>query len=123
MKKIILVFPLTALMLACGLSKEEAASIEKAKMDSVVKATEANIASEKAIQDSIDAVAINQEALKAQLIELKGQLAGEESKLNSTEEFKLLRTADEKAAQIAEQTKIVEEIKAQIAEIEKQIIQ
>ena len=37
-------------------------------------------------------------------------------------EFKILRTADEKAAQIAEQTKVVMELKAQIAEVEKQVV-
>jgi hypothetical protein len=124
MKKSILLLPLFVItFVACGPSKEEIAAIEKIKMDSVAKATENNIARQKAVQDSIDAVAANQENLKAQLIELKGQLAGEESKLNSTEQFKLLRTADEKAAQIAEQTKIVEGLKVQIAELEKQIVQ
>lgn len=124
MKKSILLLPLiTSLFVACGPSKEETAAIEKAKMDSVAKATEDNIARQKAIQDSIAIVAANQEEIKAQLIELKGQLAGEESKLNSVEQFKLLRTADEKAAQIAEQTKVVEELKAQIAELEKQTVQ
>ena len=124
MKKTILLFSLIGItFVACGPSKEEAAALEQIKMDSVAKATENNIARQKAIQDSTDAFAANQEELKSQLINLKGELAGEESKLNSTEQFKLLRSADEKAAQIAEQTKIVEELKAQIADIEKQIIQ
>ena len=122
-KSILLLIAIVITFVACGPSKEEIAAIEKAKMDSVAKATEANIARQKAIQDSIDAVAANQEVLKAQLIELKGELAGAESKLNSVAQFKLLRTADEKATQIAEQTKIVEELKTQIAELEKQIVQ
>ena len=63
-----------------------------------------------------------QEILKQQIIDLNAQLAGEESKLNSTYEYKILRTADEKAAQIAEQTKVVMELKAQIAEVEKQVV-
>ncbi len=113
---------ITALLLfACGPSKEEVAAREKAKMDSVAKATEQNLARQQAVQDSIESAAMNQEALKAQLIDLMGQLAGEESKLNSIAEFTLLRTADEKAAQIAHQTIIVEQLKAQISEIEKQI--
>ena len=75
------------------------------------------------VQDSIaNAVdAAKQEAMKQQLIDLKSQLAAEQSKLDDTEKWKLLRSEDEKAQQIADQTKIVEQLKSQINDVEKQI--
>jgi hypothetical protein len=48
-------------------------------------------------------------------------LAAEESKLNDTEKWQLLRSESEKAQQIADQTKIVETLKSQIEDIQKQI--
>lgn len=122
MKKTITLLSLVIFSLsACGPSKEEQAIKEKAKMDSVAQATANNIARQQAIQDSIAADAANQEALKEQLINLKAKLEAEQVKLNDTEQFKLLHSKDEKAQQIEEQTKVVEQLKSQIEDIQKQI--
>ena len=111
---------LTTVLTSCGPSAEQVAAEEKRKLDSATAAGQQQLLDQQATAQA--EAAAQQEILKQQLIDLNAQLAGEESKLNSTEEFKLLRTADEKAAQIAEQTKVVMELKAQIAEVEKQIV-
>ncbi len=122
MKKTIMTISiLTAVLISCGPSAEQAAAQEKRKLDSATAAGQQQLLDQQATAQAEADEAANQEALKLQLIDLKGQLAGEESRLNSTEQFTLLRKADEKATQIAEQTKIVEELKAQIIEVEKQI--
>jgi hypothetical protein len=122
MNKIVIGVLASAILTACGPSKEEMAAREKVKMDSVAVATTENLAKEQAKQDSIVASNENQIALKQQLIDLKAQLEAAMVKLNDTEQFKLLRTESEKEQQVEEQTRAVEELKAQIAEIEKQII-
>ncbi len=63
-----------------------------------------------------------QTQLKQQLNELKAQLAVEENLLRRIEGFKFLRTPDEKANQITTQVQFIEDIKAQIELVEKQII-
>jgi hypothetical protein len=113
---------LTTVLTSCGPSAEQVAAEEKRKLDSATAAGQQQLLDQQATAQAEAEAAAQQEILKQQLIDLNAQLAGEESKLNSTEEFKLLRTADEKAAQIAEQTKVVMELKAQIAEVEKQIV-
>ena len=112
---------LTSVITSCGPSAEQIAAEEKRKLDSATAAGQQQLLEQQAAAQAEADEAANQEALKQQLVDLKSQLAGEEAKLNDTEQFKLLRTADEKAEQIAAQTKIVEELKAQIEEVEKQI--
>jgi predicted component of type VI protein secretion system len=122
MKKNITTFVILASVLtSCGPSAEQIANEEKRKLDSASMAGQNLILEKQAAAEAEANEAANQEALKIQLIELKSQLAGQEAKLNDTEQFKFLRTADEKAEQVAVQTKIIEELKAQILEIEKQI--
>jgi hypothetical protein len=124
---------------ACGPSAEEIAGREKAKEDSVAFAVQeqmlkqqAEAQRQKAVADSIanaisqtllmeQAEAERQRELKSALIELKSLLAGEEQKLRSIERFQLLRTPDEKAQQVTEQTHIIETLKSQIEEIQTQI--
>jgi len=122
MKKIITTIALlTSVLTSCGPSAEQIAAEEKRKLDSATAAGQQQLLEQQAAAQAEADEAANQEALKQELIDLKSQLAGEEAKLKDIEQFKLLRTADEKAEQIATQTKIVEELKAQIAEVEKQI--
>ena len=111
----------SSVITSCGPSAEQIAAEEKRKLDSATAAGQQQLLEQQAAAQAEADEAANQEALKQQLVDLKSQLAGEEAKLNDTEQFKLLRTADEKAEQIAAQTKIVEELKAQIEEVEKQI--
>jgi hypothetical protein len=123
MKKIIVtIVILTTILTSCGPSAEQVAAEEKRKLDSATMAGQQQLLDQQATAQAEAEAAAQQEILKRQLIDLSAQLAGEESKLNSTGEFKLLRTADEKAAQIAEQTKVVMELRALIAEVEKQIV-
>ena len=122
MKNNLILIPLLAIStIACGPSKEELAAKEKAKMDSVAQATQNSIARQQAIQDSITNAAASNEAMKQQLIDFKAQLAAEQSKLDNIQDFKIGRSEDEKAQQIADQTKVVEQLKSQINDLEKQI--
>lgn len=112
-------------IISCGLSKEELAKKEQARIDSIKKATEDSIHRQQALNDSIQAAlaedALAQEANKEQLIDLKSQLAAEESKMESIQQWKLGRTEDEKAQQIGDQTKVIESLKMQISDLEKKI--
>lgn len=111
MKKIsTLVFILFITIQSCGPSRAE---------------IEAELLRAQAVTDSINAenlrLAEEQALLKEKLIELKSQLAGAETKLSSINDFELLRTKDEKAQQVEEQTRVIEELKSQIEEVEKEI--
>ena len=112
-------------IISCGLSKEELAKKEQARIDSIKKATEDSIHRQQALNDSIQTAlaedALAQEANKEQLIDLKSQLAAEESKMESIQQWKLGRTEDEKAQQIGDQTKVIESLKMQISDLEKKI--
>ncbi len=121
MKKVIIALSLLMGFIACGPSKAELEAKEKAKMDSVAAATTKAIADEQAAQAATEAEAQNQESLKQQLIELKSQLAAEQTKLDDAQIPKLFRTEDEKAQEIADQTRAVETLKSQIRDTEKQI--
>ena len=108
MKKLILILPFAMLIAsACGPSKSEIEAKERLQ----------------AVQDSISnaAEAAKQDELKQQLIDLKARLEAEQAKLGDTEQFHLLRSEDEKAQQIEAQTKIVEELKSKIEDVQKQI--
>jgi len=103
---------------ACGPSKAEIEAREIIRQDSM---------KQQAIQDSI-ANAAN-EAMKQQLIDLKSQLAAAQSKLDAaqSESTGLLdgalggKSQDDKAQDIADQTKNVETLKQQISELEPKI--
>ncbi|MEN9522002.1 MAG: hypothetical protein RL065_379 [Bacteroidota bacterium] len=64
---------------------------------------------------------INLETNKMRLIELKGELAGAESKMQDIKSFQLGRSHADKDIQIAEQTKVIEQLKVQIEELEKEL--
>lgn len=112
-KLFILVFAVISIV-ACGPSKEEREAQEKANMDSIAKAAQEDLLKQQEHADS-------QKKLKEELIDLNAKLVGEEAKLQNINEFKLLRTIEEKAKQLESQTKVVEKLKAQISEVEKQI--
>lgn len=125
-KSTLLSLSILALTFACGPNAEELAAREKAKMDSVAKATEEAIAA-KAIEDSINRVrqmeadaariadslaneitkSIENESCK----ELRAQLNAAEDKLNDIKGFKIGRTAAEKEAQLTAQYKLIEDLK------------
>lgn len=124
---------------ACGPSAAEMAIREKAMADSVAFAVQQGIARQqaeaerqKAIADSIAAVAqqelLRQQAeaenralMSNQIIELRTRLDVEEAKLRDLDKFHLMRTADEKERQMTNQARIVEELKAQVRELRKQL--
>jgi len=126
-------------LFGCGPSKEEQQAIqatEKAKMDSVVKATAISVrlqdslkkVAEQAVMDSLFQAAsaelveeMDQKELKEKAIVLKAQLAAEEAKMGGILEWKLGRTQAEKVEQIQNQTLVIESLKAEIADIEGQI--
>jgi hypothetical protein len=124
----ILIIGLTALI-ACGQSKEEQAAAEKHKMDSIANASAQNAKAEllkqQAMQDSINEAKMieetNLETNKMRLIELKGELAGAKSKMQDIQSFQLGRSHADKDIQIAEQTKVIEQLKVQIEELENEI--
>ena len=121
---------------SCGQSKEQQAADEKRKMDSTATATKNEIVRSQFVMDSIkthdqamkDSIKqtneINQartEVEKSTLIELKGRLAAEESKMQDIQSFQLGRAHSEKEQQIASQTKVIESLKLKIADIEKEL--
>lgn len=55
------------------------------------------------------------------LIELRSQLAGEEAKLQSVQSIHLFRSKERKAKEVAEQTRIIEELRLRISDIEKRL--
>ena len=59
--------------------------------------------------------------IKQQIIELKAQLAGEQAKLENIESFHVLRTANEKAQQVSDETVVIENLKSKIDELEKKL--
>jgi hypothetical protein len=58
-----------------------------------------------------------QALLKHEYMQLKAELAGAETKLQSIQEFKLLRTQSEKAQQVTEQVLVIEELKNRMEEL------
>lgn len=129
-------------LFGCGPSKEQQQSIqaaEKAKIDSVIKATAYNIRLKDSIMrkrhsDSLDAlfqaaaaegaVQANieyQAELKNRSAILKAQLAAAEASLESINQWQLGRTQAEKIRQIEEVTLQIELLKNEIMDVEKQI--
>jgi hypothetical protein len=121
MKKTITIATLTISLLSCGPSKQELEANQKRQLDSASAAGQQQVLDQQASEQALANEAANQEILKQQLIDLKAQLAAEESKLNDIKQWKLGRTEDEKAQQISDQTRIIEELKNQIIETDKQI--
>lgn len=113
MKKTITFFATLLLLSACGPSAEEMAAREKIKTDSIAQAAKQELLDQQAKAEKVA-------ALKQQLIELKAQLAGEEARLESVQQFHLLRSAARKAEEVANQTRVVEELRAQIEEVSRQ---
>lgn len=139
MKKIIPVILGLMYLSGCGPSKEQQQAIqaaEKAKMDSVAKATTYNLhvqdslkkLQEKRSMDSLATIEAakaaeehSQAFFKQQSASLKAQLAAEEVALESIKEWKLGRTQEEKMKQIQEKTFTIESLKNEIADIERKI--
>lgn len=105
---LILIFTcITAFMSSCGPSAAEQAARQNFVADSI-----ATSAKEELLREQRRAAALD--SLNNNLIELKAELAGAKQKLNSLSEFHLMRTEDEKAGQIASQTRIVLELEQAI---------
>ena len=139
-KTIITIASLIITLISCGPSKEQIAAEGTRKNDSAIESKQQQLIEKQAkeqaafeagqqqlieqqAKEQADAEASNnQYALKQQLIDLKSQLAAEESKMDDIQGIKLFRTQDEKSQQIADQTRVIEELKNQIIETEKQII-
>ncbi len=110
---------------ACEPSKQEQVAREKTIMDSVAKVTRENVLRQEFIKDSIIRARAShteyQKLLRAQIIDLKAKLAGEQTKLQSIKEWQFMRTPEEKQHQVEAQSRVIEEIKQKIADIEKKI--
>lgn len=120
-KTIITLATLTTILISCGPSKEQIDAEVNRKLDSASNAGQQQLLEEQSkLQAELDE-ASNQETLKAQLIELKAQLAAEDVKMQDIQSLKLLRSQDVKAQEVADQTRVIEELKNQIGDIEKQI--
>ncbi len=116
-------------LIACGQSKEQQAAAEKHKIDSIANAAAQNekveLLKQQATQDSIknsnEQKAAEIEGFKNRLVELKGQLATEQAKLEDIKSFQIGRSVSEKEQQIGQQTKVIESLKVQITDLENQI--
>jgi len=110
MKKTPVLLIAIGLLFACGPSEEEMAMREKSKNDSLFAAAKEQVRLE-------EQRAAQLAQLKQQLIDLTALLAGEQARLESIRDFQFLRSSSEKARQIAEQTRVVEELKLQLREL------
>ncbi len=141
MKITALKFLLFSIVLSsCGQSAEQNAAQEKRFLDSINASKDQELLNEKRRLDSASAAgqqqileqqqAMQTEAsesseqyyLKQQIIDLTSKLAAEEERLSDLKQPKFLRSANEKADQIEYQTRIVEELRSEIADLEKQIV-
>jgi hypothetical protein len=131
---------LSLVLISCGPSVEQKAAQEKRLLDSINNSKEQQIVEEKRKLDSASAAgkqqlleqqqaeqndaneAIEQENIKQQIIDLNSRLEAEKERLSDLKLPKLLRTADDKAKQIESQTRIVEELKSEIVNLKKQIL-
>jgi len=137
MKKTIGILIASALIFAsCGPSKEQLEAQQMAKNDSIVQTAQQalllqqqtdaqNAAQQEQLKQQAEveqqSEAEQQADLKQHLIVLTSQLAGAKTKLESIQEFKILRTKDEKAQQVTDQTQVIGELEAQIEQVKAQI--
>lgn len=141
MKITALKFMLLSITLSsCGPSAEQKAAQDKRLLDSINNFKEEQIVEEKRKLDSASAAgkqqlleqqqaeqneaneAYEQEKLKQQIIDLNSRLEAEKERLSDLKLPKLLRTADEKAKQIESQSRTVEELKLEIDNLKKQLV-
>lgn len=125
MKRILIFTIPFVLLLSCGPSQQEIDSKNKAQMDSVAQATKdqveaERIANEKAVEEKRRSQ-VNSEMLKVQLIDLKAKLEAAQAKLEDVKQFKMMRTSDEKFAQIESAKKEVEQFKMEIQEVQERL--
>ena len=137
-KTALIITSLTSCLLSCGPSKQdielekykkqdsiakvaEAEIQEKRKMDSVAEATKNAIANSIAEEESASAEAEVQVMLSQQLMELNASLEVAQSKLVDIKQPKLFRTPEEKEQQILEQVLIIETLKKDIKDTQKQL--
>lgn len=112
---------------SCRPSAEEKAATEKAKMDSIAKATELatkqKIKMKLALQDSIETATAEKEFMETLLTDTKGELASAKDKMGSINKFHFGRTRSEREAQIKNQTMLIDNLEKQITNLEKSITQ
>jgi len=110
---------------ACGPSKEEQAAAEKAKMDSIVKVTEAAVKFKfemrLSLLDSIKMVKSENKYLENQITEYKGNLAVAIDRMAAIKEFQFGRTPDEREQQIRNQTILIDKIQKHISTLMNEI--
>jgi hypothetical protein len=125
MKTLLLIFLSVSLIISCGPSQQQLEAREKAKMDSVAKATTEQVEAERIRKETEEANLRRQkfrvESLNHELIRLKGQLEAAYSKLEDSKQPKFLRTPDEKLAQIQQAKEEVERLKFEISKIESEL--
>ena len=134
--KFLLISPILS---SCGPSAEQNAAQEKRILDSINASNDQQLFDENRRLDSATAAgkqqileqqqamqneafeSSEQDYLKQQIIDLRSKLAAEEERLTDLKQPKFLRSANEKAEQIEYQTRIVEELRSEIADLEKQV--
>lgn len=111
-------------MVACGPSKEQQAAEEKRKNDSIAQAAKTELLHQQAVDDSVKSdkmvKEVTNELTKSSLVDAKGKLAAAESKMEDIKAYHIGRSHADKDKQIEEQTKVIEELKNQIADLEKE---
>jgi hypothetical protein len=114
-------FSLIFFIVSCGPSTEEKAAIEKAKMDSVIKATEEatkhKIESISLIEDSVKLAVSYKEILENRLLSKKGDLEVAKDKMNKIKEFHFGRTSSEKELQIKNQVAVIDGYEKEIEKL------
>lgn len=99
---------------ACGPSDDDLAAREQTRKDSLARATKYEILTQQAEAE-------NQERLRHRLNSLKAKLEYSEDKLQRIQTDKTRQSKTEKENKISQQTQIIDELKAQVSELSKEI--
>ena len=123
---IFIISTLFVLTTSCGPSAQEKAATEKAKMDSVIKATEAaskqKMETQQLIEDSIKKASNFKEAMGNRLVSKKADLEVAKDKMNKIKEFHFGRTSVEREQQIKYQVVVIDSCEKEIERLNNNII-
>ena len=125
MKKLLYILFAAISFSSCGPNAQEKAAQQKAHDDSVSVSTAAQTKSREdrrhGLQDDIQKGTEMKAQLESNLMNAKAQLDVEHSKMNSIQSYQLLRTADEKAEQVRQQSLVIQNLENNIQNLQTNI--
>ncbi len=136
MKNLIILTILTLFFLGCGPSQQDLVAKKKAEqdsiataqknlMDSVANATKIQVEQQRQAEEAATLQAIrnkeHSDSLYEKLIQCRSELEVAQMKLNDSKQFQLLRTSDEKYAQVQKAKSDVDHLRLEISRIENEL--